>query len=214
MKISRRYKIYLTIIIIVAVALTIRWVYYHNKWRTVDMKDDGYQISYPAHWFNSTHKATRGPVGDRISLEVSNFPFVNSIMIRLYHEHTKQIDASTLDQWQLELIRKDGDAFWKMASAQPSDVKNAPWVDVFWSELFTMPMPSIGVKATARTWIDDVGYQRELVTFACGNDIYGIELLAFKSQWEKGLEIFAKVLNSFRLLNETSLEHCSSPITN
>jgi len=128
MEISRRYKIYFVIIITVAIALTIRWAYYHNRWRTIEFRKDGYQISYPAHWFNSTHKAIRGPVGKWISLEVSNFPFVNSMMVRVYHNQVEHVDASTLDQWQLELIRRDGDVSWKMGSSQSLDVKDRPWV--------------------------------------------------------------------------------------
>ncbi len=201
MEISRRYKIYIAIIIAVAVTLTLRWSYYHNKWRTIEMRKDGYRVSYPANWFNTTHQAIRGPVGKWISLEVTNFPFVNSIMVRVYVDNTHYQNMD-LDTWQLKIIQQDGGVFWKMNSSQPLGEKEKPWVNVFWSEPFTMPMHSLQIDAQARVWIDDVGYRRELVAFYCGDDICGVELLALQSQWQNGLDIFQKVLNSFQLLNE------------
>ena len=179
MEISRRYKIYIAIIIAVAITLTLRWGYYHNRWRTIEMPKDGYRISYPAYWFNSTHKAIRGPVGKWTSLEVTNFPFVNSIMVRVYVDEFVHPSDNDVTDWALEIIKKDGCETWSL----PQQIQ--------------LPQaPSSGMMTEC---IDDVGYHCKIVAFAYDDRIYAVELLTFKKQWQKGNSIFERILSSFEI---------------
>jgi len=164
----------------VTIALALRWVYFRNQWRTIEMRKDGYRVSYPAHWFNSTHQAIRGPVGKWVSLEVTNFPFVNSIMVRVYIDDVTHFSDDDVTNWTLELIRRDGCATWSTPhQVQPPQA------------------PSSGMMTEC---IDDVGYHRKIVAFAYSNHAYAVELLALKRQWQRGNEIFEKVLASFEFL--------------
>ena len=175
MEISKRHKIYLLIIVTLAVALAVRWLYFHNKWRTVEMKKEKYEISYPADWFDSTHKAIRGPVGRWISLEVTNFPFVNSMMIRVYDDF-KSPTTDDAEHWATRIIEKDGCKTW----SQPEEVHISSAI-------------SPGVMLVC---VDDVDYYRKIVAFTHNDHVYAVELLAFKSRWEKGNHVLEKVLKS------------------
>ena len=179
MEISRRYKIYLAIVVTTAIVLTIRWAYYHNKWRTIEVRNGGYQISYPAHWFNSTHKAIRGPVGKWISFEATNLPFVNSIMIRTYDDIEYPTDEG-VEHWELEIIKKDGCESW----SPPRQIQISP---IFPSGIMT-------------ECVDDVKYHRKIAAFSHNGHLYAVELLTFAKQWQRGNEIFEKVLESFQFL--------------
>ncbi len=181
MEISRRHKIYIAIIIAVTITLALRWGRYHNKWRTIEMRQDGYRISYPAYWFNTTHQAIRGSVGKWISLEVTNFPFVNSIMVRVYVDECVHPSNEDVTDWALEIIRKDGCETW------------SPFQQI------QLPQaPSSGLMSEC---IDDVGYHCKIVAFAYNDRIYAVELLAFKKQWQKGNSIFERILASFEIFD-------------
>ncbi len=179
MEISKRHKIYLAIVATGIVVLTIRWIYFHDKWRTVEMKKENYEISYPADWFNSTHQAIRGPVGEWISLEVTNFPFINSMMIRVYNDF-KSSTSEDAEHWGMRILGDDGCKSW----SQPQEVH------------ISSAIPS----GTMMTCVDNVGYYRKLIVFPHNDHVYAIELLAFKSRWEKGNRVFEKVLKSFKFL--------------
>ena len=183
MEISRRYKIYIAIIIAVAITLTLRWGYYHNRWRTIEMPKDGYRISYPAHWFNTTHQDYRMPSGRYISLGLTNFPFVNAIMADVYHVAPGEFPNIVNDESLIkEIIQRDDGG------------------EISRFQRLNITLKNTKLQAVVCECIFQEYYYSKIVAFSHNNHIYAVQLLTSKKQWQKGNEIFEKILASFEFL--------------
>lgn len=183
MEISRRHKVYIAITIAIAIALALRWGFYHNKWRTIEMRRDGYRISYPAHWFNTTHQDYRMPSGRYVSLGLTNFPFVNTIMVDVYHVDPGRFPTIVNEEALVkEIIQRDDGG--EISRFQRSDIA----------------LKNSKLQAIVCECIFHGYYYSKIVAFSHDNHIYAIQLLTSKKQWGKGNEIFKKILTSFEFL--------------
>lgn len=178
-EIKTRHKLFALAVAILLVFLAARAIYFHGKWRVVEVKKDGYEVAIPAPWFDFTHQGYRSTVGKYLSREYIDFPFIirtDVEVLRTENDSTTVDVRDALSNWMDTLIRLE-------AGENISEIQQLT--------LESVPDPAYG-----RTF-DVKGYHCRIVVFSHGERLYAIEMLSARRRGARDNAVFDKILRSF-----------------
>jgi len=158
----------------------------HGKWKTFVDTTAGYQISYPACWFNITYQDYRLPTGHYLLLSIVDFK--HSLGLRVYRslreDSTSQSPQGLID----EIFDIYNYAYGKV------EIISGPSYLPQVSPSLDLP----GVEVTYR--IKNDYYYYRIIAFQYKDSVYAIETVLPAQHKEEGERVLDRIIKSFKFL--------------
>ena len=160
----------------------------HGKWKTFVDTTAGYQISYPACWFNITYQDYRLPTGHYLLFSVEAPSFRDPLELRVYRsprgDSTTQSPQGLID----EIFDIYNYAYGKV------EIISGPSYLPQVSPSLDLP----GVEVTYR--IKNDYYYYRIIAFQYKDSVYAIETVLPAQHKEEGERVLDRIIKSFKFL--------------